>query len=454
MPQSSHSDAVTRRPASPASPPSASRRRFLQDSAILAAGTALGTLAFARPVHAAGSGAIKIGMIGSGGRCAGAAAESMQASPDVKLVAMCDVFPDRVRRAREALKAQFPEQVLVDDDHCFVGFDGYQKVIEASDAVMIACASKFHPMYSEAAIRAGKHVFVEKPNGIDPVGVRRMAAACELAEKKGLSVLSGLQSRYDNGWQETVKRIHDGAIGDVVAMQSMFLRAPYGLVPRNPELTELQYQFSNWYHFRWLSGDDVPQSLVHNIDRMCWILREQAPQWAFGLAGRSSSFGEVYGDMFDHHTVVYEYASGPRLYALCRTQTGCYPNSGDLVMGTKGQCDLASCRITGETNWSFDRRERNNPYQAEQAALVEAIQKNEPINSGYHMNLATMIGVMGQVTCYTGKSVTYEEVSNMDLQFGPAPDDTDYDTPPPSVPDETGNYPLPLPGTTEVADLA
>ena len=214
-----------------------SRRRFLKDSATVAAGAALGTLALERTVHAAGDGTIKIGMIGSGGRCAGAATESMMASPDVKLVAMCDLFENRVRGKRDILKQSHPEQVMVDDDHCFVGFDGYQKVIDSSDVVLIACASKFHPMYAEAAIKAGKHVFVEKPHGIDPVGVRRMANACELAKKKGLSIVSGLQSRFDNGWQETVKRIHDGAIGDIVAMQSMFLRGPYGLVQRPEGMT-------------------------------------------------------------------------------------------------------------------------------------------------------------------------------------------------------------------------
>ena len=426
-----------------------SRRQFLKNSALIASGAAIGSLALSRSAHAAGDGTIKIGMIGAGGRCSGAAAESMQASPDVKLVAMCDLFADRVQRSRTALKTQSPEQVLVDDDHCFVGFDGYQKVIDASDAVMIACASKFHPMYAEAAIKAGKHVFVEKPHGIDPVGMRRMAAACELAKKKGLSLLSGLQSRFDNGWQETVQRIHDGAIGDVVAMQSMFLRGPYRLEARDPKLTETQYQFSNWYHFKWLSGDDVPQSLVHNIDRMCWILHEKSPKWAFGLAGRSSSFGDVYGDMFDHHTVVYEYDNGVRLYALCRTQTGCYGNAGDIIMGTKGQCDLARCEITGETTWKFEEK-RQNPYLVEQAALVEAIKNDKPINSGYHMVNATMIGVMGQITCYTGTPVTYEEVSNSNLQYGPPPDDSNFDTEPPSVPDDTGNYPLPMPGITKL----
>jgi predicted dehydrogenase len=425
------------------------RRRFLQDSAILASGAALGTLALNRSAHAAGDGTIKIGMIGSGGRCSGAAAESMAASPDVKLVAMCDLFENRVKGARDSLRTQAPNQVLVDDEHCFTGFDGYQKVIDASDAVMIACASKFHPMYAEAAIKAGKHVFVEKPHGIDPVGMRRMADVCELAKKKGLSVLSGLQSRFDQGWQETVKRIHDGIIGDVVAMQSMFLRGPYRLEPRDPKLTETQYQFSNWYHFNWLSGDDVPQSLVHNIDRMCWIMQEQSPEWAFGLGGRSASFGDVYGDMYDNHTVVYEYKSGARLYALCRTQANTYGNSGDMIMGSKGQCDLANCKITGETNWRYEIQ-RNNPYQDEQAALVEAIKNDKPINSGYHMVNATMIGVMGQIACYTGQSVTYDAVSKADLQYGPSPDEASFETPPPSVPDETGNYPLPMPGITEL----
>ena len=306
--------------------------------------------------------------------------------------------------------------MAVDDAHWFVGFDGYQKVIDSADVVLIACASKFHPMYAEAAIKAGKHVFVEKPHAIDPVGCRRMDAVCDLAKQKNLSIVSGLQSRFDNGWQETVKRIHDGAIGDVVAMQSMFLRGPYRSVDRDPELTEIQYQFSNWYHFRWLSGDDVPQSLVHNVDRMSWIMKEEMPTWAFGLAGRSASFGEVYGDMFDHHTVVYEYKSGARLYALCRTEVGCYDNSGDIIMGTKGQCHLDKCEIRGETNWKFEGQ-RNNPYLAEQKALIDSVRDGKPINSGYHMVNSTMIGILGQIACYTGKDTTWEAARDADLQL-------------------------------------
>jgi len=423
------------------------RRDFLRTSA---AGTAaLAGLSLARTAHAAGDETIKIGMIGAGGRCSGAAAQSMKAGPYVKLVAMCDLFEDRVQASRKSLQKQAPDQVMVDDDHCFVGFDGYKKVIDSADVVLIACASKFHPMYSEAAIKAGKPVFVEKPHAIDPVGVRRMQAVCDLAKQKGLSIVSGLQSRFHLGWQETVKRIHDGIIGDVVAVQSMFLRNAYQLVRRDPNLTETQYQFSNWYHFCWLSGDDVTQSLVHNVDRISWIMKEEMPKWAFGLGGRASSFGEVYGDMFDHHTAVYEYASGARLYALCRTELGCYNNATDIIMGTKGTCYLGPCRIDGQTEWRYEGP-RNNPYDDEQKALIDSVRDGKPINSGYHMIGSTMIGVLGQIACYTGKATEWDAAYKSDLQFGPPPDEASFDTKPPSVPDATGNYPLPMPGITKL----
>ncbi|MGA2616173.1 MAG: Gfo/Idh/MocA family oxidoreductase [Thermoguttaceae bacterium] len=436
---------ATQRASNPAD--ARSRRDFLKATAAGAAGYA--GLSLARSAHAAGSEVIKIGMIGCGGRCSGAASESLKAGPFVKLAALCDLFPDRVKGAYGRLKKAFPGQVLADEEHCFVGFDGYRKVIESVDVVLIACASKFHPMYAEAGIKAGKHVFVEKPHGIDPVGARRMQAACDLAKQKGLSLLSGLQSRFDKGYQECVKRIHDGQIGDVVAMQAMFLRGPYQTVTRNPAYSETQYQFSNWYHFRWLSGDDVPQSLVHNMDRVAWIMKEEMPAWCFGLGGRSASYGEVYGDMFDHHTVVYEYQSGARVYALCRTQNGCYGNSSDIVMGTKGKCYLGGCSIDGETKWRF-AGPHNNPYDDEQKALIEAVRGDKPINSGYHMAASTMSTVLGQLACYAGRSLRWDEAAKSDFQFGPPPDAASFDTPPPSVPDATGNYPLPMPGITKV----
>lgn len=431
--------------------PNATRRDFLKKSATGAAAgiTALGALSIARSAHAAGDGTIKIGMIGCGGRCSGAAAQSMTADPGVKLVAMYDIFDNRLQASKKHLTAAHPKQVDVKPDRCFTDFDGYQKVIDSCDLVLIACASKFHPMYSEAAVKAGKHVFVEKPHAIDPVGIRRMRKVCQMATQKNLSLVSGLQSRFNPGWQETVKRIHDGAIGDIVAMQSMFLRGPYRLVGRDPTLSETQYQFSNWYHFRWLSGDDVPQSLVHNVDRMSWIMKDEMPKWAFALAGRSASFGGVYGDMFDHHTVVYEYASGVRLYALCRTEVGCYNNSSDIIMGTKGTCHLGQYRITGKTNWKY-RGENKNPYQIEQDVLVKSIRQGKPYNSGSYMNDSTLIGILGQIASYTGKSVTWEDAKNSDLRYGPTPEESNFDTKPPTTPGKDGNYPLPKPGITKL----
>jgi predicted dehydrogenase len=422
------------------------RREFLKASA--AGASALAALSIARSAHARGEQVVKIGMIGAGGRCSGAAAESMRAGPFVKLVAMCDLFENRVRAARERLKKMFPDQVLVDDDHCMVGFDVQQKVIEAADIVLIACASKFHPMYAEMAIKAGKHVFVEKPPAIDPAGCKRLAAVCQLAKQKGLSLVCGLQSRFHRGYQECMKRIHEGAIGQIVAAQAMFLRGPYQVVRRDPKLTETQYQFSNWYHFCWLSGDDVPQSLVHNMDRVAWALKEETPTWCFGLAGRSTSFGEEYGDMFDHHTVVYEYASGARVYALCQTRNGCYHNYSDIIMGTKGVCYLGDCRIQGETNWKFEGP-HNNPYDEEQKVLVESVLQGKPIQTEYMIN-STWAVVMGQIACYTGKAVRWEEVVQSDFQYAPPPEQSNFDTPPPVKPGPDGNYPLPIPGITKL----
>jgi len=269
-----------------------------------------------------------------------------------------------------------------------------------------------------------------------------------LAAERGLSLVSGHESRYSLAYQEQVRRIHEGAIGDVVAIQSMFLRAPYRVVPRDPKLTEVEYQFANWYHFRWLSGDDVPQSLVHNLDRMRWVLREENPSWCFGLAGRSTSFGQVYGDMFDHHTVVYEFPSGVRLYAMCQTRTGCYHNWDDIILGTKGTCHWTACRIVGETNWQY-RGPRNNPHSEEQKILIGSIRDGKPVNHKDTMIDSTCTAIMGQIACDTGKPVRWEQLMASDFEFEPKVTEVRMGMDPPTVPDPSGNYPLPVPGFTD-----
>ncbi len=416
-----------------------SRRRFIQSTA------ALGFASLSRRVHAAGSDTIQIGMIGCGGRCTGAAMDAMKADDGVRLVAMTDVFQENVDLSRQEIQSKMPDQFAVKDDRAFGGCGGYKKVIESDvDVVLIACASLFHPLYTKAALEAGKHVFVEKPHGIDPAGIRMVRECIELAKKKKLSLVSGLMSRYIPGVQETMKRIHGGAIGEIIAIEENFLRAPYVLKARRPGDREMEYQFRNWYHFSWLSGDDVTQSLVHNLDKALWALGEKTPAKAHGLAGRSSMFGDLYGDVFDHHSVVYDFDNGVKIYALCRTQDNCHGGVSDIIMGTKGRCDLLANRITGETNWNYEGISGGG-YVEEHQALFQGIRSGKPVVSEYMAN-STMTAIMGQLACYSGKQLTWDEANNSSFTFGPP--DGDFEMEPPKKPGPDGNYPIAIPGKT------
>jgi len=424
------------------------RRRFLKSTAALAGGALASRLTTGEVAHATGSDIIRVGMIGCGGRNAGAGAQALTADPGTRLVAMCDIFMDRVKSKLRILKEQKNEQVIVDDDHCFAGFDGYKHVIESSDVVLIANAAKFHPLHAMTAIKAGKHVFVEKPHGIDPAGIKLMQQAADLAKQKGLCIVSGLHSRYHLGYAETVKRIHDGAIGDIVAIEENFLRPPYVIIERKPGLSELQWQCSTQYHFRWLSGDDVPQSLVHNLDRASWAMGNKVPTKCHGLAGRSSMTEPIYGDVFDHHSVIYEHENGVPIYAFCRTTNGCHNDYSSVVLGSKGKANIMGSRIWGETNWRWEGR--CDPYQREHDVLFKAIRSGEPVNNGDYMARSTMVGVMGQISCYTGKEVTWEQINKSDFYYPPKPEDCRDDMEPPVKAGSDGSYPVPKPGFTKM----
>ena len=425
------------------------RREFLRKSAGVAAVTTLAGLDLSRFAHAAGSDTIRVGMIGAGGRNTGAGAQALRADKGAKLTAICDIFMDRIKRARASITDACPGQVDVPDDRCFPGFDGYKKVIENSDVVLIANAAKFHPFHAMAAIEAGKHVFVEKPHGIDPFGIKVLRKAVALAEEKKLSIVSGLQSRYHPGIQETVQRIHDGAIGEVVALQEQWLRAPYGVTDRNPALSELEWQCSTQYHFTWLSGDDVVQTLVHNLDRARWVMKEKNPVICHGLGGRSTMTEPVYGNVFDHHSVVYEFENGVRCYALCRTTAGCYDEDSSIVMGTKGQASVKGCRITGENAWRW-RSQGVDPYQIEHDKLFASIRSGTPINNGSYMADSTLMCIMGQLACYTGKQLTWDQVSQSVFAYAPEPADCRDGMEPPAKPGPEGTYESYKPGRTSL----
>lgn len=438
-------------------PSTVTRRTFLKTSAAASAATALASLDMSRFAHAAGSDVLKVGMIGCGGRNTGAGAQALKADPGTRLVAMCDIFMDRVKNARAAIQAELAktgraEQVQVAEDHCLTGFDAYKQVIEASDVVCIANAAKFHPLHALTAIQAGKHVFVEKPHGIDPHGIKMLQMAIDLAKEKQLSLVSGLHSRYHPGYQETVQRIHDGAIGDIISIEENFLRAPYGITQRKPGLSELEWQCSTQYHFTWLSGDDVPQSLVHNMDRARWALREAVPIKCHGLGGRSSMTEPVYGNVFDHHSVIYEFPGGVRVYAFCRTTTGCYNESSSIILGSKGKANITRSSISGDTHWRWRPAEGalTNPYQIEHNRLFASIRSGQPLNNGNYMARSTLTTVMGQISCYTGEEVTWDKINQAEFFYPPAPEACHDGMEPPVKPGPNGSYPVYIPGQTRL----
>ncbi len=425
---------------SPSSSSSPSRRQFLQQSTVLAAAAAP-TLGLMRSAHAAGDDVIRIGMVGCGGRCTGAAANAMQADPGVRLVAMSDLFADRVEGKRQGLKkGRYSEQVQVDDDHCFAGLDGYKKVIDSVDVVLIACAAKFHPMYLKAGIEAGKHVFVEKPHGIDPLGIKVVREAAELAKQKNLGILSGLQSRFHPAIRETIQRVLDGQIGEVVSFEENFVRGPYGNTGRPAGVRELEIQYGNQYRFSWLCGDDVPQSLVHNMDRATWALGETPPVKCHGFGGRSSS-ENLLGDVFDHNAVVYHYANGVRGYAFCRTTRGCYNENSSNILGTKGIAYPVHGRISGENEWKFSGQ-NESPYDAEHREFFKSIRAGTPLNCGDYMARSTLVTIMGQLSCYSGREVTWDQVNKSEYFISPKPEECTWDMEPPTAPDADMVYPI------------
>jgi predicted dehydrogenase len=425
-----------------------SRRRFLENSTAVLGAAMVAGLPLARSAHAAGSDVIKAGLIGCGGRGSGAAVNAMNAGKDVRLTAMADLFEDKVKGSRDRIKKSKGDQVAVDDDHCFFGFDAYKKVIESDvDVVLIAPTSHFQWMYLKAAVDANKHVFCEKPHALDVPGIKSVIATCEKAKKNNLSVVSGLCWRYHPGARETMKRVQDGAIGDIVTIQETYCVGPYHANDRRPEWSELEWQFRNWYHFNWLAGDQCLQQLIHSIDKGAWAMGDEPPVKAWGVGGRSVCFAEKFGDLFDHQSVVYEYENGVRMYGICRNQTGAYVELSDTIFGTKGKATIAPKQaIEGETNWRY-KGPKVSMYDVEHAELFDSIRKGTPINDGKYMANSSMLAILSQFVCHTGQQITWEEAMKSELSF--TLDSYDWDAKPFIKPNEKGEYDIAVPGVTK-----
>jgi myo-inositol 2-dehydrogenase / D-chiro-inositol 1-dehydrogenase len=424
----------------------ASRRKFLQTSAAVGAAVTASLLALERGVHAAGSELLRVGLVGCGGRGSGAAVNALTADPNTRLVAMADLFPENIRASRENIKQLKGAQVAVDDDHCFTGFDGYQKVIDCSDVVLLALPTFFHPTYLKACVDAGKHVFCEKVHAVDAPGVRLVLESAEIARRKGLSIVSGLAWRYHTGVQETMKRVHDGAIGEIISLEETCNTGSLRSRARQPGWTEMQYQIQDWFNFSWLSCDLPGLNLVHDLDKGAWAMHDEPPVRCWGMGGRQTRVGPQYGDVWDHHAVVYEYANGTRMYAYCRQQDGTVSDVSDRFYGTKGRCDLLRYRIDGRSKWQY-RGPECDRFTLEHVALFTAIRSGKPINNGLYMGRSSLLAIMATWACYTGDVITWDQA--MKSNHAIAPKSLSFDAEPPTRPDAQGNYPIPVPGVTK-----
>jgi myo-inositol 2-dehydrogenase / D-chiro-inositol 1-dehydrogenase len=427
-----------------------SRREFLKTSSLLAGGAIAGSLSLGRSAHAAGSDVLRVGLIGCGGRGTGAAGNALNADPKAKLVAMGDAFADRLEGSLKGFKGgEHGDRVDVPKERCFVGFDAFEKVLASGvDVVILAEPPHFRPQHLKAAIAAGKHVFCEKPVAVDAPGIRSVLETCEEAKKKNLNIVSGLCWRYHNGVRETMKRVLDGGIGDILSMQETYLAGVLWERPRQPQWSEMEFQMRNWYYFTWLSGDHNVEQHVHSLDKAVWAMHDQPPLRAWGLGGRQVRTDAKFGDIYDHHAVAYEYPKGVTVYAYTRQQAGAYSDVSDIFTGTKGRANILKHQIDdldGNPIWRF-KGEGGNMYDIEHQALFAAIRSGKPINNGLYMARSSMLAIMGRMVNYTGKALTWDEAINSQQVL--APKCYAWDAEPPTKPDKHGRYAVAMPGVT------
>lgn len=429
-------------PMKPTSP--ASRREFIGSSAATLASAAVVGLT-APNVHAAGNETLKIGLVGCGGRGTGAARNALLADPNVKLVALGDTFRDRLTGSLATLKAdeELAKKIDVIPENCFVGFDAYKDVIAACDVVLLCTPPHFRAMQMEAAVKAGKHMFVEKPVAVDSPGAMRVLAASREAKAKNLSVVNGLCYRYERAKQATIQRVLDGQIGQIVAMHTNYLTSPIWHRVRTPGMSDMEWQMRNWYYFTWLSGDHNVEQHVHSLDKMAWVMGDKPPVKAFGLGGRQVRTEPMFGHIFDHHAVCYEWANGVKLFSYTRQQDHTHKEIADFVMGTEGTAELMRHSITGKKPWKLGRTAgADDMYQNEHNALFASIRAGKPINNGEYMTQSTLIAIMGRMATYTGGLITWDNVINSKEDLSPPKYDWGLTLPMP---------PVAMPGKTKLA---
>ena len=443
-------------------PTESSRRQFIKTSAVAAAGAGvLGSLPMAARAYARSDETIRIGLIGCGGRGTGATTQALSTRGDVKLVAMADAFSDRLESHLKQLQSHFrnrPGRVDVDPDHRFVGFDAYKKLLASDiDMVIIATPPGFRPIHFEAAVKANKNIFAEKPVATDPPGIRKFLAAVKLSKQKNLKVGVGLQRHHQYTYIEALKRIRGGEIGDVVDLRVYWNGGGVWEPRRTREQckSEMEYQMRNWYYYTWLCGDHIVEQHIHNLDVGNWI-KNAHPVMAYGMGGRQVRTDKRYGEIFDHHAVEFVYADGTRMFSQCRHIHNCWNSVTEHAAGTKGTVDLTSNNRIGASittagkKWSYKAKtnKTNNPYQTEHDELFAAIREDRPYNEGEYGATSTMTAIMGRLATYGGKAVDWNEAINSKISL--LPDRFAWDANPKSMPNDKGEYKIPTPGVTRV----
>ena len=373
-------------------------------------------------VHARGQEAtIRIGLVGCGGRGTGAAENCMNATENVQLVALADMFPDRLNGTKKSLSAHGGYKVT--DENCFTGLDAYKQVLKASvDLVLFATPPGFRPAHFEAAVAAGKHVFLEKPVAVDPVGVRKVIETGKKAEAKKLGVLSGTQYRHQVSFIETVKRLQDGMIGEILGGRAYYNTGTLWHREKQAGQSDVEWQLRNWIYFDYLSGDHIVEQHIHTIDATDWVMGGH-PLKAVATGGRQVRTEEVFGNIYDHFTVDYEYAKGRHVMSMARQMANIANDVGARFIGTKGECDLYTGTIKdldGKVLWKTPERPNiAKAYVQEHADLVASIRNGKPINESQRVAESTLTAILGREAAYTGLLVDYKELLESDLDLAP-----------------------------------
>ena len=367
---------------------------------------------------------IKAGVIGCGGRGTGAALNFLSAGPNLQVVALADVFQDRIDNCRKELKTE--KGVDIPDEKCFAGFDGYKKLLESGvDYVIIATPPYFRPEIFKAAVEAKKNIFFEKPVAVDPVGIRTIMSAGKQAEAFGLSVVTGTQRRHQRDYIETYKRIMGGAIGNIVAANAYWNQSKLWHRDRLPEWSDMEFMIRDWVNWTWLSGDHIVEQHVHNLDVIHWFTGKN-PLSAVGMGSRQR---RVTGDQYDNFSVDFVYEGNVHMHSMCRQINDCTNNTSEYIRGTKGysNCQDTIWNPDGTVLWTYEYPLNEageptlkvDPYVQEHIDLITAIRTNKPVNEVEQVAHSNLTAIMGRVSAYTGKEVTWDEIMASDLQLGP-----------------------------------